>query len=131
MALLRRRKRQKPESMATGAKPLKPFYSKIAGVTRKNPDGTSRQRLLKRCKVGQPLKLVREPSNPADENAVMVLTMDGKQLGYLNADVACEIAPRLDAGGRVDCEISDLTGGGLFRKRTRGCNIKITKYDVR
>lgn len=46
MALFRRRKKQKPESVAAEANPLKPFYSKIAGVTRKNADGTSRQRLL-------------------------------------------------------------------------------------
>ena len=74
------RKKQKV-TMATDAKPLQPFYSKIAGVTRKNDDGSSRQKLLKKCKVGQPLKLAREPANPADENAVMVLTMDGKQEG--------------------------------------------------
>ncbi len=125
MGLFRRRQKQ-PKLRA-----LEPFYSKIRGVTHKNPDGTSRQQLLKRCKVGQPLKLVREHDNPFDENAVRVLTMKGKQLGYLGGEAAEEIAPRLDAGGRVDCEISDLTGGGWFRKKTRGCNIKITKYDVR
>jgi hypothetical protein len=39
-----------------------------------------------------------------------------------------ETAPRLDKGSKVDAEISDLTGGGLIFKTTRGCNIKITKY---
>jgi hypothetical protein len=118
MGLFRRRKTDIP-------KPVQSFYTKIAGVSYKNDDGSSRQKYLSKCNVREPLKLVRE-FNKYDTNAVNVLTRNGKQLGYLSKDVAKEIAPLLDKGKRVDCEISDLTGGGLLFKRTRGCNIKIT-----
>ncbi|NMB23948.1 MAG: hypothetical protein GX986_00275 [Firmicutes bacterium] len=108
---------------------IEPFHSKIAGVTRNNPDGTSRQELLAQCQIGQSLKLVREPDNSVDENAIMVLTMDGKQLGYLNKAIAAHVASKVDKGIQVDCEISDLTGGEIG-KETRGCNVKITMHGL-
>lgn len=48
------------------------------------------------------IKLVREPDNRADENAIKVMLpdriLDGAHLGYLRADSAALLAPRLDAG---------------------------------
>lgn len=48
------------------------------------------------------IRLVREPENKYDPNAVMVLLperlYDGKQLGYLRAESAALIAPKLDKG---------------------------------
>lgn len=48
------------------------------------------------------IRLEREPDNPADENAVMVLlpekVMEGAQLGYLHRQSAELLAPSLDMG---------------------------------
>lgn len=48
------------------------------------------------------IRLVREPDNKWDENAVMVMLparlMGGKQLGYLHRESAELLAPRLDNG---------------------------------
>jgi HIRAN domain len=50
-------------------------------------------------------KLVREPNNSADENAVAVYLTERPykdfHIGYLSRTVAAEIAPRLDAGMEV------------------------------
>ncbi len=127
----RKRSVKSKEKDFPSKRPLKPFYSKVAGVSHKNNDGSSRQKILKKCRVGDSLKLVREPRNKFDKNAVKVLTEDGKQIGYLNKHVAAEIAPRLDKGSQVDCVITDLTGGGWIFKKARGCNIKITKYSLK
>ncbi|NMB26380.1 MAG: hypothetical protein GX986_12715, partial [Firmicutes bacterium] len=88
------RQRDSWEPGVIGTELLKPLYSKIVGVTRYNPDGTSRQDLLAQCKIGQPLRLVREPDNPVDSNAVMVLTMERKQLGYINRSIAPHVAAK-------------------------------------
>lgn len=53
------------------------FKTKVVGVSRT-------QAAVRRLKRDQPLQLVREPSNPADPNAVSVRTLDGKHIGYLS-----------------------------------------------
>lgn len=47
------------------------------------------------------VKLVREPKNEADPNAIAIYSDDdgtwaGMQLGYVSREVASELAPRLD-----------------------------------
>ena len=98
------------------------FHTKIVGVTYQNPDGTKRQKFIKKCRVGESLELVRDPKNRYDPRAIEVQRMNGEQLGYLSRDVAGELAPLLDEDRRFEVEISDLTGG-LFK--SRGVNISI------
>jgi hypothetical protein len=43
----------------------------------------NRQEVIKRTAAGEPLLVVREPTNPVDRNAVAVLTIRGEQLGYV------------------------------------------------
>src|SRR5580704_1776547 len=58
------------------------FYTKIAGVTHRNEDRKSRQRLITQCRIGEELTLQREPDNPVDPRAIKVLRVTGEQLGY-------------------------------------------------
>lgn len=114
-------------------KPLRTFYSKVAGVTYTNDNGTSRQAILGKCHKGEYLILTHEPV-PQDEYAVKVSRENGEQIGWLNQEVAYEIAPRLDRGGRVEAIIAELTGGGggfFSKKQSRGCNIIINRYSLR
>jgi len=56
--------------------------------------------------------LFREPDNPFDSNAVMVVRWDHQQIGYLNRELAKILAPRMDRFGRsVKATVSRLTGG--------------------
>ena len=102
------------------------FYTKIVGVTYPNDDGTSKQKILAKCRIGENLILKHTPI-PEDDNAVKVLRKNGDQIGWLSSAVAREISALLDQGCRVDAVISDLTGG-TKDKPTRGCNINVTKY---
>jgi hypothetical protein len=61
-------------------------------------------------------------------NAVKVLSKKGKQLGFLDDRLGGEISRFIANGGKVTAKISDLTGG-TKEKKTRGCNIQITKQD--
>ena len=47
---------------------------------------------------GGPLDAKREPHNPYDRNAVMILNTSGQQLGYLKREVAEWFTPILDRG---------------------------------
>jgi hypothetical protein len=113
----------------------KTFHSKIVGISNPNPDGSSRQKLAKRVQAGQRLELIREPKNPGDRNAIAVFARFGlfhrrKQLGYLSADLAREYARFMDKGGRIDAEVSEVTGGGwLWCKKSRGVNVQLTVHE--
>ena len=118
------------------------FFSKIAGVSYKNDNGTERQKILRKMKnegcKGEKLYLQLDPNNQYDKNAVKVLNQDNEQLGYLKHDVAMEISERLKRGEKVTVVVSEITGGD--NGTSLGCNIKIildkqrpqisTRYDV-
>ena len=58
---------------------------------------------------GTPVRLLREPENPADPLAVGVWLLEADRprwrLGYLDRTVASRIAPRLDEGEQVDATL--------------------------
>lgn len=97
------------------------FHSKVAGASHY-------QDAIKKCKKKEKLKLVREPDNPYDSNAISVWNKAGMQIGHLKKEVAAEIAPVLDNGTWVNVEVSEITGG-TADKPTRGCNIHISWAD--
>lgn len=101
-------------------------FTKVVGVEKQNPDGSNRQRILKRCRAGEELSLVRDPHNEYDENAIKVCREDGQQLGFIGRDIAWDFATGLDQGlCKIKAKIADLTGGGFLSGKSRGCNIEI------
>jgi len=118
------------------------FHTKVAGISQYQKEAT-------RCRVGDILRLVREPDNEHDENAIAVhrdnsaaasigngsflssipklFTCGGSddQIGYINADLAEDLAEQMDDGIPVNAVVSDLTGG-TRHKPTFGINIQIT-----
>lgn len=100
------------------------FYTKVAGVTKKNPDGERRQSIIRDLSSGDPVNLIREPDNRYDSNAIRVDTAFG-QIGYIPADTAAnDLAAQMDRGYKVSAEISEITGGEPG-KPTRGVNLMI------
>jgi hypothetical protein len=67
------------------------FINQLAGASYKNPDNTSRQRILQSCKRLESLILEHETANPRDVNAIRVLRVSGQQIGYLPADFAAVV----------------------------------------
>lgn len=57
--------------------------------------------------VGQPLELVREPSNPHDQRAVRV-DWQGRKLGYIPRMDNAAVAQLLDRGGGIRARIARL-----------------------
>ncbi|KXS44188.1 MAG: single-stranded-DNA-specific exonuclease [Candidatus Frackibacter sp. T328-2] len=95
------------------------FYTKVVGVTFEN-----RQEIITELRAGEKLKLVREPDNEYDESAIKVENNAGKQIGYLNANLAQYLAPYLDLGFYYQVNVSEVTGGG---EQNLGVNIFIRK----
>lgn len=58
----------------------------------------SRQKHHKNLQLQQELILKRQSHNPHDKNAVLVLTADGKELGFLPKGYASLYAPAMDSG---------------------------------
>jgi hypothetical protein len=57
------------------------FSTTLKGVTHENADGVLRQEVIRRCSIGEELKLVPEPDNPFDDRVVKVCRQDGEQIG--------------------------------------------------
>lgn len=95
---------------------------RVAGTTFDN-----RQKYLGYLKSqGKPFKtaLVREPNNPYDKNAILIMahTQDNKRmpLGYVPRELAETLAPIIDAGRYIYINKVQIVGGG------RGYNYGVT-----
>lgn len=88
----------------------------VVGVTFRNPDGTNRQQLLRKCMPGDPVALLHEPENKHDPNAIAVCTGAG-QIGYLPRAFAAEYPEYMHG------TIKRITGGG--EGQSLGCIIEL------
>lgn len=114
---------------AAGSSPkVRHFFTKVVGVTHKNPDGSNRQRYIESCSLREELRLAPEPDNRYDSDAVKVCRATGQQLGYLDSVLASEVAAALKHGVRFRAYISDLRGG-TPDKPTRGVNLLIVRIE--
>ncbi len=112
---------------------MESFHTKAVGVTYPNDDGTDRQKIIAKCKVGDRLILQHEPENPYDENAIAVYCRQSsffggskiKQIGHLPSRTArnLHMDERIVDGGQLDAKISAVTGG--YDGKTMGVNIEI------
>jgi hypothetical protein len=89
------------------------FNTKVVGVTHKNPDGTERQKIIKKCKNGERVNLIRQPDNPYDKWAVGVFRQSGEQIGWIDKYVCGpdRLAEHLDFNGEVKAKIIKIIGG--------------------
>lgn len=70
----------------------------VAGVSFKNPDNTSRYKVIRDCKVGDPVILEHESGNPNDTNAIRVLDARARQMGFLPREIAASIMKWYEPG---------------------------------
>jgi hypothetical protein len=100
------------------------LFTKVVGVTHRNHDKTSRQRIIRECLVGEAVMLNHEDDNRFDVNAVGVLRLTGEQIGYLGARLAADVVRRAANGHTFTAYICSLTGGEEGTP-TRGVNLLI------
>ena len=103
------------------------FYSRVAGITHENDDGTSRQDIIQTCKIGDKLFMQPAPFGKF-KNATKLYTEDDKQIGWLTERVAGEFFNFLSDNKYKFCiEITEITGGD-YDKTNLGCNIRFTCF---
>lgn len=118
----RARSANQPVRRKKAARAANQIRAKAVGVAFANADGTLRQEILGRCRVGEPLSLMHRPSRH-DRNAIEVRRRStGEMIGYLSRELSADLAPQMKTGSRFRAEITALTGGD---GRHRGCNIVI------
>jgi len=103
--------------------------TEVAGTTGANDTGVERQAILRNCEVGQSLVLVHNPKAKADK-AVKVICRDGRQVGWLDSEVAEEVAPLLDIDSELFVEIFALTATGKGEGGQLRCTIQIAIPDA-
>lgn len=84
------------------------LITKVTGVTFEG-----RQEIIKRLVGNEPCKIVAEPSNRYDPNALAVLVAyDGQvhHVGYVPREIAAEIAPHLE-GEDTLAQLVEVNGG--------------------
>jgi len=99
------------------------FMTKVVGVTY-----GERQQVLGALVEGEVLQVVREKSNPVDENAIAVMRSTGEQLGYLRRQIAVALAPLMDDGVAYQAQVMQVTGGG--EGRSLGANVCVSRLDA-
>ena len=82
----------------------------VSGVSFKNPDNTSRYKVIRDCKIGDPVILEHESGNPHDQNAIRVLDAEARQMGFLPKDIAASIMKWYEPGQspRVSAVIDNI-----------------------
>lgn len=97
-------------------------YTSLAGVTFTNENGNDIQSILSNIPDGSSLDFIRDPNNPYDSNAIRVY-YGNERIGYINRELAADVAPQIDTGKVLSGCVSEITGG---RDSALGCNVHIT-----
>ena len=63
---------------------------------------------------GDSVRLVREPNNAYDPNAIQVVLQAGETLGYLTSEFAAMLAKQMDAGICVQSQVSKIVRGKVY-----------------
>jgi len=110
------------------------FHTKLVGVTFEG-----RQELIEKLQPGDKLELIRDANNDYDSNAVAVIAsrlrgIRAGQLGFLNRDLARELAPAIDGsadtqGVSYTAVVADITGDA-DDGQSRGVNVFIARADA-
>lgn len=91
---------------------MRTLHVRVAGVSYEG-----RQDHLAKLSGNEPVRLVPEPNNQYDSNAIAVhIAHTGKVLhcGYIPKEIAAKIAPLME-GESFDCSIEAITGGFIDR----------------
>ena len=101
----------------------------LAGINHMGLNGEHRQAGIRGLAPRQPLILIRHHDNEHDENAILALTEGGKDVGYLPAHVAEDIAPIMDRKRAVTAivdEVEEFTSSG--GNRLLGVRVTVTTW---
>ena len=74
-------------------------------------DYEERRHVLPELRLEDVLRLVREPQNSSDCNAIRVETLKGQSVGFVNKPAAEVLAPHFDSGLKFHAFVTGIEGG--------------------
>lgn len=86
----------------------------VVGIDFPNADGSNRRSEAMMTLPGEPVRLVPEPRNRHDGNAVAVFSPRGVQLGYISAERAPLVRSRLNRGEDARAIFQGIDGAAAF-----------------
>ena len=92
----------------------------VAGVSYRQP-------VVAGCQEGSPARLFRDRDNKHDKNAICVFVDPRGLVGFIPRNLASELAPFIDDGGKWEAYVLKLTGG-TPDKPTIGIVLKVTLF---
>lgn len=99
------------------------FHTQVHGIMHLNADRTSRQAIIRKCRVGEELDLVPEPDNPYDSAAVKICRKNGEQLGYWQADG--RVAHDLSIGWTYRVTIDEIYAFQRDDRKTKSLGVRL------
>ena len=98
--------------------PKSVYFCEVKGVTHPNDDGTSRIAAQQLCSVGDAVKLIPEPSNEYDRDAIRVLLQTGQQIGCISATQAARFKGKVHLlTATVHSRVKDKWGNDTVKLR--------------
>jgi hypothetical protein len=82
-------------------------HAKVVGIS----EGGPRQMIALTCECGQRLRLERDQTDAYSRNTILILRLDGRQLGFVSEELAEELAPAMDYGCELMATVTKVTGG--------------------
>jgi hypothetical protein len=117
-----------PAARPPAEPPIDHFFTKVAGVTFPNADGSSRQRIIRKLSLYEQLILDTEPDNPKDPFAVRILRKNGQQVGYMWSKYGRQLHDHKAANRFYEVFVIQLTGG-TDDKPERGVNLLVVHHE--
>ncbi|MBK5241837.1 HIRAN domain-containing protein [Clostridium sp.] len=85
------------------------------------------QASIEKLKVGDIVKLLREPSNIYDKHAIAIYNVNSEMLGYITKDHEKGLAKAMDEGIEYEAIVTSKNGENTLSYRT---NIQVTKVNI-
>lgn len=101
------------------------FWINVVGIQYENKDGSSRKKYLLKLTNSDTIKLIREPDNPYDQNAIKLVYGDNFQIGYIPMDKSKIIAPYLDQEYEYNVESFQIEREDIGYKLSCGIKLRI------
>jgi len=86
----------------------------VVGIDFPNENGSNRRSEAMMTPLGASIELVPEPKNKHDPNAIAVISPNGVQIGYVNAERAPYVGLRIGRGEDVVAIFQGIDGGSAF-----------------
>lgn len=102
----------------------------VRGTEHPNQDGTSRVDIIGRCAIGEQIRLIPEPHNPYDRNAIMVCRISGEQIGYLPRQCAAEVTAERTLQHQYWAFVDSIRDGGIQVDLTNGKSTPIYRVKL-